>query len=794
MLHEILLYLSGHASPLLSTAASKGDEQYSRQGFSTLSPPEKALLASLAHLGDLNSRLQSRTSLISSSHPSTICRTVSTTIASVHLLSFQRKILEVEASILKKDSGIVGGYGIVPLSRIVDEFDEWTRRMEWFWDMVQFMAPDEPQSEVPTDSNPGGRGRKFSGAALINKLRSEVQTGYPDLEEAALSLIKAAETAWLRQLSAWVLYGQLPTFGEQDFLISPGKSNDGESSFVIRHDLIPEFVTTSASSSILFIGRSLNQIRARSTALTRSSKISSSSPELALLPAHLHHLSLLSSPITKSSLSSAIAAIRLSLSQNSLQHLLPLNKILETLRILKSFFLLDHGEFAVALVSEADKRIQSRHQRATASQGQSIGDDLGSVIMKEGEISATLTGTWAALSAFQAHEDDADEQLDLARELLNLSTSQSVDTSPKPRDATAGQNEKIAISEVTFNTLLFGTPAYLTIHVSSPLDLFLTSTDLNIYSHIHSYLISLRRAHLHLTGLWRLTSLRRDHPAPLGPPLSNTRNGEAALAKKRRRALDRAKSMRFIWATAGAAVFFLAEVEGYFQGEVITSSWDNLQSWLDPPTSAKQQRDSDTSRPTTSASAQVVGLDQWDSDAITSRNNSRQSPQLTAAANPSTSTPPDPETLSKAHKRYLAGLTHFLLLTDTSFTRILRSFLSQIDHFVALITRLHFVRQNMDLETDEGVVDTFVDYTSEEKELVADLSNARKEVDEGIKSIVTRLRDIDSERVGQGNQIPGEGRAEERGFVPWNGNGVDRLLMKLDFTSFGMNDDGFDDD
>jgi hypothetical protein len=46
-----------------------------------------------------------------------------------------------------------------------------------------------------------------------------MQTGYMDVEEAALSLVKVAETAWLKQVSAWILYGRLPSFGREDFFV-----------------------------------------------------------------------------------------------------------------------------------------------------------------------------------------------------------------------------------------------------------------------------------------------------------------------------------------------------------------------------------------------------------------------------------------------------------------------------------------------------------------------------------------------------------------------------------------------
>jgi hypothetical protein len=77
--------------------------------------------------------------------------------------------------------------------------------MEWFLDIVEFMML--------------GGSRKCSGAMVIDKLCDAIQTGYTDIEEAALSLVRVAETAWLKQVSAWILYGRLPSFGREDFFV-----------------------------------------------------------------------------------------------------------------------------------------------------------------------------------------------------------------------------------------------------------------------------------------------------------------------------------------------------------------------------------------------------------------------------------------------------------------------------------------------------------------------------------------------------------------------------------------------
>lgn len=139
-----------------------------------------------------------------------------------------------------------------------------------------------------------------------------------------------------------------------------------------------------------------------------------------------------------------------------------------------------------------------------------------------------------------------------------------------------------------------------------------------------------------------------------------------------------------------------------------------------------------------------------------------------------------------------------LFLTDRPFTKALRFLLTSVDHFIALVVRLESIQRNMDLETDEGVVDSLVDYAGEEKEVWQSLSAARGEVETGIKVLVARLKDIDDSRSGEGRtmfdmsknprenwsmyQQNGTGTEANLGhYVPRKAAGVDRLLMKLDF-------------
>lgn len=783
MLHEILLSLSGHPSALFDAEkqdANAGGSQITPASFPLLSPPEAELLSSVARLAQLHRAIRAHAQNVASSHPSTICRAVATAIVSSHLAKFQQKILDVEARILKQDSSIVGAYNIVPLAGVVAEFDEWTRRMEWYWDMACFMLPRESAK----DAN-GKAPDACTGAGLIDKLRQEAQTGYPDVEAAALDLSKVAETAWLRQLSTWVLYGRLPTHGVDDFFIEQVRGEDDLVDYISNSRLLPKFVPSRTASSILFIGRSLDQIRNRGA--TGVSVMAPKTSELELLPIHLRYLSNLQVPITTASLSEAIAAIRLSLSRNTLQQLLPLPKILQILSLLQEFFLLGRGEFAVALIEESDERIRSRHRRP--NQGKS-GKGLQTMLVKEGEVTAVLSRTWARLASLINDEEMSDDNLDLARNLVHLSISKPTSTRPStPGRAKESADALPKLSNVVFNDLLLSIPTSLSLDVSPPLDLFLTPSEVDCYSTIHAYLLAVRRAHLRLTDLWRQSSIRREHPTPMGPPLSNSPWGANELKKRRQRANARAVNMRKVWATSGAAVFLLSEFVGYFEGEVVQESWKHFRRWIvgskandeqpSSPSDSEDEDQSELSRPPTQHSLK--------------QSHQFSRPPTAASSRPAPRAPHDPEVLSSAHRLFLRSLSYALLLTDMPYTHALRSFLTHVDELVAFIDRLRTIQRNLDLERDEGVVDALVNYEQEEKDVLLELDRSRKRVDIDLRSLVGRLRELDKERVGTG--LFGDGETIG-GFEPWKGGGVDRLLMKLDFGASANEvveeDDGFD--
>jgi hypothetical protein len=560
---------------------------------------------------------------------------------------------------------------------------------------------------------------------------------------------------------------------------------------------------------MLFIGRSLNHIRQRSAGdpgLHGTDHLSS----------QLKQLSRLTYPLDSATFSRTISNIRQYLSRTTLQKLLPLTKVSEVLQLLREFFLLGRGEFAMVLTQQADEKIRSRWRRAD-NLAYEKRDGLSTVIVKEGEVSAVLERTWQAMGSMQGQHADEDEGLERARDLIRLvlaKTQTSTPATPSAAESSLG-----SVSTTPFRNLLFAVPVVMTMQINSPLDLFLSQSDLQVYTVINSYLLSIRRAHIRLTDLWKITSLRRHHAAPPGPPVGSTRGGKAKVRQLRERYVSRSNALRSAWATASAAVFFLAETEAYLQTEVVAGLWDGLQEWLitggeqsrrqELPMQGKQSHAKPRSSEARATTENVEDI--WLAEASSSQLSVEDSPksrmsQAASLTKEDRDVVPlhDPQTLAVAHRLYLRTLVRRLLLTQQPFTEALYELLVHIDHLVALVHRLHSIWTASDLEADAGVVDAFVDLDQEDRDVRTDLRAVSERVRRGVESVIAQLRSLEGgntvslaetmDGVQDDSAEVGLGFAEPGNYTPARVGGVDRLLMKLDFGTWFGSSNQMDED
>ncbi|KAK3996781.1 Spc98 family-domain-containing protein [Cladorrhinum sp. PSN332] len=734
------------------TTGSMSDAQ-SLSGMTAL-----ALLKSLASISTLHSNLLNATGQIATSHKSIICRSVAAAIDSLYLQNFQRDVLRLEEGILTKDAGLVGGYDIVPLTTIVQSIEGvWRRRLEWLWEVARYMMRQEATT---------------GGVKMLDLLGKELRTGYKDVEGVARELLGVGERTWLKFLGGWMLYGRL--VGGMDFFVVRKKEGgegmvEEDEEWEIERGLVPGFVGEESAESVLFVGRSLNQISRRKFA---------GSWDDGHLSSQLGRLGELKSPLDRASVGKVVKEIRSFLSRTVLQRLLPVEKAVEALELLRNYFLLRKGEFAMALTQQADEKVRSRWRRGA-------GENLSSTVtVKEGEVTAVLARTWAAIGSMKGEyaDEDEDEGVELARDLLRLTVVKTRSASnPVMSTPTAGEGGLASIAPTPFRNLLFSVPVVLTMQIPSPLDLFLSQSDLQTYTAINSYLLSLRRAHLRLTDLWKITSLRRHHPAPPSPKRGSTRGGREMVRLLRQRHTTRSNILRNAWATASAAIFFLGETEGYLQTEVVAGLSDGFHQWL--TTGQDQEHSAPSPSKNRGSAAPQVEEEQEEHDIWLEPSTSSSSPP--PPQEPSTQ-PHDPQTLATAHRLYLRTLVVRLLLNQPTFTDPLYELLAQIDHLVSLVYRLDLVWTAADLEADVGVVDAFVDLAREERDVTLELRGVENNVKMGIQGVVEELRRLEGKGADGDDLVRGGGEEAEvrweRGeYVPRRVGGVDRLLMKLDF-------------
>ncbi len=324
MLPDILLSLSGYRSEIWEKVNSRDTRSNGIHDY--VSEPEQAMLEVLSHISKLHIQIRETSTSLAASHKSVICRAVCSAINDTHLAAFRRKVLEVEAAVLSQSAGYVGGYGIVPLSTIVSDFQPWHRRLEWLANVTKFA--EGPSTKI--------------GKGMLDWLHTETRTGYTDLEALATQLLITGQKVWLRIAASWILYGKVPVFGANDFFVQqdPMASNLLDQ-YVIDDSRIPSFVSPVAAESILAIGSALIHIQSHTR--TGHGNIRASTHVSTLMPRHVQVLDGLPYPINVSVFEGVLSEIDDSISQSALSELLPFEAISQLLSVVYRFVLLGDG-------------------------------------------------------------------------------------------------------------------------------------------------------------------------------------------------------------------------------------------------------------------------------------------------------------------------------------------------------------------------------------------------------------------------------------------------------------------
>ncbi|MCJ1449491.1 MAG: hypothetical protein MMC23_010011 [Stictis urceolatum] len=625
----------------------------------------------------------------------------------------------------------MGAYDAVPLTGILASLEKWYYVLAWLKELLLY---------IQLGFGPAGKleGRR-SGAQLIEFLRQASRTGHPDLERLAQNLAAVADSTWLRNLSTWLLYGHMPA--SPDFFIRRTACEDSSENraFEVCLDLAPEYVTQAVATSILFAGRSLGHVRDR----TAKPHDPSQNSTIEVSPRrHLEILASIDRPITSSGLTRAVAGIRSMLTNNNLESLLPVKVVSQIFDVLHEFMLLGREGFGAALVRSADQCLNTRSKEPRFSRQKHETLRLRGTMIREAELLTILGQTWAKLEnevQCTRYNSEMDDNLEVARGLIDLSI-RGIGSREKMENVIAAKSALRTGRQ--FDDVLLGVPIIFNVRFQPPVDLVLTEFETASYSALTSYLLGTRRAHMRITDLWRLSSLRRIRHEHLG----FTSDQATTLAIKAHAA---AKSFRLrqIWVTASSTAFFLSELVSYLQS-LVSGSWNKFRDWLLP---AHQVCNEIEDTAGTSAAP-------------------REQSSLPAR---------DPEIVSLAHKQYLDALTQQSFLADTVYTHLLRGLFSLIDHLTALVQRLEVVSRSSDLPDPAAPMPENQVLLEENNELLEALADVGQNVRECLGKLVSRLRQLnDLEREPLGRCFD-KMESIETYFDPFQSQCLDSLLLTL---------------
>jgi gamma-tubulin complex component 4 len=484
MLHELLLVLSGYPGDVFlpSPPAPQTPNTFAiAADFPLLHDAERSALNRLANLGWQYAKIDEfvrgiRNSLTSSSivadkpHGSYV-QALAVALNDV-LREYRDTIINCEQRILGKQDHLNGA---VPIIHIAAAFAKWTIILPALTKLLSEIK-EEPAS--------------WHGCRLLDLIIKKSHTGVAELRDIANQVLHHLHVVMYKQIISWMVYGHLFDPYHEFFITKrqasssasaspaiPSSMGDQEQSgsggqfdHCLEPSFIPSHVPLDLAESILFVGEIVKTVR------DNSASYSNMLPK-EMVENHLQLLLQLSNTSSESYAASNINILRLQKAVSTIrrataewmfhQVLVGDHDILRYLESFKDFYLLGQGDFARNLIDECDQLAAS--DSSTERRHRYGRRQLDALLHK---------------AQFGCLCEDSPE---LSRYSLRV-TKQS----EEPNQA----------DQLFSFFLLNGTPSSLKYHYRWPLNLFLTTTDMNHYDAMWEFLISLKKVQSKLNALW----------------------------------------------------------------------------------------------------------------------------------------------------------------------------------------------------------------------------------------------------------------------------------------------------
>ncbi|KAH7930585.1 hypothetical protein BV22DRAFT_1139635 [Leucogyrophana mollusca] len=592
MIAEVLLVLAGHSSSLFPT-----DHTLHPAFRPLLHPGEEQCLESLGQIAFRYRKIKKSCTTLSQSRSRYVCA-LCATLNQILKDDYETLVVETEAKVLKRDPDLVGQGSFVPLSAIRATFAEW----------------DSPLTALESIMNQLETREHWQPGPLIDMLLARSRTGVHRISDIISRLSIAVQRVWRTQLTAFLVHGSLAS-------TEPLTSDN----YTLLDGSMPSCISPQTKESIVYVGRALATVKAKKwdKQLPREQTLEHASLLETVLPEDQYKFDLV------------ISQIRTNVSEWLWLNVLTRKDVDDAVVSLANYFLLRNGEFSLALIREIERLKLSRLTTRSGATSMIREQDLNLALLR-----ASL-GTTAQHDPSLLHL-----RFQLPSGPLRPLLPSLANTDLKALSSSLASHAPDATS---FDDLLLGTSLALSYNVSWPLDLFLHSSDLQIYAALFNYLSSLRKTHTRLHTCW--TSLSNSQRARR----RWTGLGEGGTAED----LEvRKELLRCGWGVVRDMGWFLDSLLGYVMVDVIDVEFRRLKDLLNTSGRARSE----------------------------SLSRSKSNPQV-ASNNTDPSTYLDFTTLRNIHSTYLERLVTGCLLSNPALTAILRPIFEVCERFVAQVER-----------------------------------------------------------------------------------------------------------
>ncbi|KAF9946170.1 hypothetical protein BGZ72_000624 [Mortierella alpina] len=603
MLHELLVTLSGYPGDIFRPFPQEPEvaTTFAVTDFPMLHPAEKEGLDRLAQLGfyfrEFNTFIAScrSSSHHSSQKPSTPAPSQPGLYLTALANSLERKLHSYRQVIVDTESAILSGEdnlgGIVPLPTIAARFAPF---------QLVFPAISNLITEIQRAST---NNTPFVGGRLINLLQDRAASGVPIQKEWMNELLRGCCGVMMRQIVCWVVYGQIQDPFEEFFIVrcrpASGTAERSSSASLLRsrssmtatrkastnnsaapvskwqaeyaldERMIPAMIPSTLVEAMLFIGKSIataGQAQPKPTPIPQSMTARHLELILPLVeaiskPCTLDGRFISGEILNVNHLTNVIHQIRRDIANHLWVVVQVGEKVIRTLKSFRRYFLLCDGEYGLGLIEVLEEFKRNRLSRL----GQFSSATSASVSIRDHDLGGMLS---KAAQNTPAQDDPALQSF----ELRLLKVSKQKDSSGDSMDVTPTTPTSI------FDDQLLGIPVRLWYTLAWPLDLFLTSEDIEHYGDVFAFLMTVRKAQVKLQQAWI------DVKA-LTQQMSNRRRGRGARAyDKRIKGTDNsstdyeqeAEMLKYIGTIRSDMIFVVDCLWTYIQMDVIGPTYDSL--------------------------------------------------------------------------------------------------------------------------------------------------------------------------------------------------------------------------